>query len=201
MSSDVPQRNITDPRTLRALTHPVRLALLEALEQEGPLTATQAGELVDESPANTSFHLRTLARYGFVEEAEGGRGRQRPWRIRHEVSRVQGDELTPEGKVAAQALVGLLREREQGYLARWLATRDSYPPEWRAAADEMHLTLHLTAAELDALSAVIAAAVLPYAGRENPPDALPVAISAYMIPLRLPHPAASPAPAPPAPPS
>jgi DNA-binding transcriptional ArsR family regulator len=42
---------------LRALSHPVRLALLEALAT-GPLTATEAGELIDETPTTCSFHLR-----------------------------------------------------------------------------------------------------------------------------------------------
>ena len=36
-----------------------------------------------ESPANASFHLRQLAKYGFVEEAEGGTGRRRPWKLKH----------------------------------------------------------------------------------------------------------------------
>ena len=67
---------------MRALAHPVRLALLEALTDAGQLTATEAGERVGESPANTSFHLRQLAKYGFVEEAEGGTGRRRPWKLR-----------------------------------------------------------------------------------------------------------------------
>jgi DNA-binding transcriptional ArsR family regulator len=70
----------TDPRTLRALAHPIRLALLGLLRREGPLTATRAGELLGELPASCSFHLRQLARYGLVEEAGGGVGRRRPWR-------------------------------------------------------------------------------------------------------------------------
>lgn len=69
-------RTLTDPQSLRALGHPVRLALLEAL-LAGPLTATQAGEIIGESPTTCSFHLRQLARYGFVEEAGGGAGRTR----------------------------------------------------------------------------------------------------------------------------
>ena len=73
-------RELTDPRTMRALAHPVRLALLEALTHHGQLTATEAAEHVGESPSNCSFHLRQLAKYGFVEEAEGGTGRRRPWR-------------------------------------------------------------------------------------------------------------------------
>ena len=54
---------------MRALTHPVRLALLDAGNSQGPLTATQAGELIGEPPNTCSFHFRQLARYGFVEEA------------------------------------------------------------------------------------------------------------------------------------
>ena len=72
--------NLTDPKAIRALAHLLRWALLEALGQAGTLTATQASEMLGESPANCAFHLRTLAKYGFVEEAGGGRGRERPWR-------------------------------------------------------------------------------------------------------------------------
>ena len=37
---------LTDPRALRALAHPVRLTLVSVLRREGPLTATQAGERI-----------------------------------------------------------------------------------------------------------------------------------------------------------
>jgi hypothetical protein len=53
--------NLTDPKAIRALAHPVRMALLEALGHAGTLTATQASEMLGESPANCAFHLRTLA--------------------------------------------------------------------------------------------------------------------------------------------
>src|SRR3954465_6069706 len=75
MSFD-PPREVSDPMAMRALAHPVRLALIEALADAPTLTATEAGERVGESPANASFHLRQLAKYGFVEEAEGGAGRR-----------------------------------------------------------------------------------------------------------------------------
>ena len=74
------QRRLTDPRELRAVSHPVRLAILEHLTVEGPMTATALGTRIGESPANCSWHLRKLAEHGFVEEAPGGTGRQRPWR-------------------------------------------------------------------------------------------------------------------------
>lgn len=56
---------------LPRLRGPVRLALLEVLTFRGPLTATEAGQLIEESPTTCSFHLRQLAKYGFVEEAGG----------------------------------------------------------------------------------------------------------------------------------
>ena len=62
-------RQIDDARTLKALAHPVRVALIETLSVEGPMTATEAGERIGESPTTCSFHLRQLAKYGFVEEA------------------------------------------------------------------------------------------------------------------------------------
>src|ERR1700685_4122500 len=74
-------RKVTDARTMRALAHPVRIALVEALSLGGAMTATQVGERIGESATTCSFHLRQLAKYGFVEEAGGGTGRSRPWRL------------------------------------------------------------------------------------------------------------------------
>lgn len=103
---------VTDPKAMRAVTHPVRLALLEALTFRGPLTATQAGELIEESPTTCSFHLRQLAKYGFVEEAGRGKGRARPWRVRQ-----IGFESIPgpagrAGQVASEALTAVALHRQ-----------------------------------------------------------------------------------------
>src|SRR6202034_1371981 len=81
--ASVPGRTVTrltDARALRAYAHPVRMKLVGLLRTEGPLTATRAGELLGESSGTCSFHLRQLAKYGLVEEAGGGTGRQKPWR-------------------------------------------------------------------------------------------------------------------------
>ena len=71
---------LRDPRALRALAHPIRIRLLGLLRREGPLTATEAGRRIDESSGSASYHLRQLARFGLVEDAAGGHGRERPWR-------------------------------------------------------------------------------------------------------------------------
>ena len=67
-------RQLTDPKAMRAMAHPVRLALMEEINDAGTLTATEAAERVGESPSNCSFHLRQLAKYGFVEEARAAPG-------------------------------------------------------------------------------------------------------------------------------
>ena len=60
-------RELTDPKTLRALTHPVRLALLEELALEGPLTATQAGELIERQIVASMQKMRRCLAYDSSE--------------------------------------------------------------------------------------------------------------------------------------
>jgi DNA-binding transcriptional ArsR family regulator len=183
-------RDVTDPKALRAMAHPTRLALLELLAEEGPLTATQAAEHVGESPANCSFHLRTLAKYGYVREAPGGRGRQRPWQVVRTVQEIREEELGPEARVAAEAFSELLYDRHTRRRRAWIATRSEYPGEWRDAGGEMTGLLHLTAAELHDLGEQILALASPYAERERaggrPEGSLPVAILVDAFPLRPP---------------
>jgi hypothetical protein len=66
---------------LRGLAHPIRLQLLTLLADEGALTSTRASALMGETVANCSFHLRQLAKYGFVEATDGDDRRHHPWRL------------------------------------------------------------------------------------------------------------------------
>jgi DNA-binding transcriptional ArsR family regulator len=73
---------ISDPKAIRALAHPLRLDLLELLVATGPVTAAQCGRILGVSQASCSFHLRQLAKYGFVEDAGSGADRrERQWRM------------------------------------------------------------------------------------------------------------------------
>ncbi len=72
---------LQEPRAMRALAHPVRIALLDYLNLVGPATATQCAAVVGESPSACSYHLRTLAKWGFIEATGDGRGREHPWRL------------------------------------------------------------------------------------------------------------------------
>src|SRR5580700_6759038 len=70
-----------DPRSIRALAHPARMAIIDALAAGDELTATQCAELTGLSPSATAYHLKFLERYGFAETAPARHdGRERPWR-------------------------------------------------------------------------------------------------------------------------
>jgi DNA-binding transcriptional ArsR family regulator len=143
-----PTIRVTDPKALRALAHPVRLAIMGMLRSQGPLTATRAGELLGESSASTSFHLRQLAKYGLVEEAGGGQGRERPWRATKLFTDIP--DITSDPKVgAASALTrGVLAEYYFSLVQRWLAVRDDEPEEWQRAAMFGDMMIYVTADEL-----------------------------------------------------
>ncbi len=137
---------------MRALAHPLRLRIREILDDEGPLTATQLAERIGESPANCSFHLRTLAKYGFIEEAEGGKGRNRPWRMSSGYMRMEAENLTGDAKRAALAMGDGLRETLFRRIRRWTHHSSELPKPWRSVGFEMEFDTTMTAAELKQVS-------------------------------------------------
>ena len=142
--------NITDPTVMRALAHPVRMALIELFGVHATLTATQASEALGESPANCAFHLRTLARYGFVEEAGGGRGRERPWRASKKSLRIRlrPSELDSEqAQVAAGALEQVWHDRLFARIREAFVNR-RWSREWEQAAGSSLTLAFFTAEEL-----------------------------------------------------
>jgi DNA-binding transcriptional ArsR family regulator len=163
-----------DPVALRALAHPLRLRLIEELTLRGPMTATGASRYVGESPSSCSFHLRTLAKYGFVEEAEGGTGRQRPWRVVAYGSRWTTTSETPAAERAAgEALSAVVRDRDLRLLHEHLANVDALDDEWRRTAFNSNYGGWLTPAELDEISDQITAAWQPFLGRLADPATRP----------------------------
>lgn len=182
-------RELTDPRELRALTHPVRFALLEVLNLHDALTATEAGELIGESPTTCSFHLRQLAKYGFVEEAGDAPGRRRPWRLavrQMNFSAMGGD---AEMSAASAALENLLIERWMARFSDWQRVRSSYPESWQAAATAAEFLVHLTPEELAELQAEMLRLVDRFAPRNEdaalrPEGARPVEVVIFGHPIR-----------------
>jgi DNA-binding transcriptional ArsR family regulator len=157
------QLQLTDPRAMRALAHPLRLDLLVALNH-GPLTATECAERVGESPQSCSYHLRTLAKYGFVEPAEASNGKERPWRKVARGLQWSG-ETDPD---AARALAGTFLSRDFRLVQQYLAAP---PADWPEPMYSQ-ATLRLTPGEAEKLGEQIFALLQPYfpAVRKNAPD-------------------------------
>ncbi|QKW23036.1 helix-turn-helix transcriptional regulator [Kitasatospora sp. NA04385] len=166
MSEELPAVRLTDPRALRAYTHPTRMALVGLLRLHGPLTATRAAELLGtESVASCSFHLRQLAKYGLVEEAGGGRGREKPWRATAAFTSWDASPADPERAAATEALQRAVLD---GYFTRatgWLLHRGTDAPAWREAASFGDSAVLVTAEELTELNARIAELTRPYVER------------------------------------
>lgn len=166
-------RELTDPRAMRAMAHPVRLALMEALNHHGPLTATEAAEHVGESPSNCSFHLRQLAKYGFVEEAEGGAGRRRPWRVVNVGMRFSDVQEDAEAAMAAGALARVVQERWLARARVGLEQRQYLPGEWRAVTGSDQMTLYVTPEEMQAINDQLLELLLRYRERIADPSKRP----------------------------
>src|SRR3954452_1872591 len=99
-------KRITDPKALRAMAHPLRWQLLEIVAREGSATATQCAQETGESVANCSYHLNLLARYDYVEQAEGGHGREEAWRLVSQSQSISDLGVDQETALAAQAASG-----------------------------------------------------------------------------------------------
>lgn len=164
---------LTDPRALRAVAHPIRLELIGLLRRSGPLTATEAAARIGESPASCSFHLRQLAKYGLVEEAGGGRGRQRPWRATAPLTSWEPEAGDADRQEATAMLSRVVVERYFEQALEWLERRRAEPPEWLAIEDIGDRVLYATPAELKQLDERISELLDPFIERLEDPEARP----------------------------
>jgi predicted ArsR family transcriptional regulator len=171
---------ITDPRALRALAHPTRLALVGLLRAHGSLTATEAGRILGLSSGSCSFHLRQLARFGLVEEVDVP-GRRKPWRATARATAWPSDSTSPELAEAAHLLSGVVVERYREIMHDWLNHRDQESPAWQEAAWFGDLLLHLTADELADLGNRIEELVAPYTERVFSPELRPAGSRAVSV--------------------
>jgi len=164
---------LTDPGALRAYAHPVRMKLTGLLRREGPLTATRAAQLLGESSGTTSFHLRQLAKYGLVEEAGGGRGREKPWRATAMFTRLPDFAATPELAEASAHVRAVLAGRYHEQIMEWFGRANGEPEVWQRAAPLSDYMLYVTVDELRELGEHIDALLRGYATRVADKSARP----------------------------
>jgi Helix-turn-helix domain len=194
MSSEQPEARLqeegalSDPKAMRALAHPVRMALLELLSVAGTLTATQASEVLGESPANCAFHLRTLAKYGFVKEAGGGRGRERPWTAaQRSITISTMDQEDPQAALAADALSHFWLDRWMDRARRAYGVSDP-DPAWERAKQWSSKARFLTPEEAEQVTREVRQILERYQDREldpsrRPAGAQPVECTFFAFPI------------------
>jgi DNA-binding transcriptional ArsR family regulator len=195
----VPHRRLRDARELTALAHPVRMGIIEHLSLSGPLTATELADRLDESPANCSWHLRKLAEHGFVEEAGGGTGRRRPWRVPGIGFTWSDPEAGAEQRHAAEALSQVAMARALDRLAAARRREPDEPREWQEAADGSEYVLWLTAEELAEANAAITAVLRRHLDRHTdtslrPPGSRLCEFVTWGVPVEFPGVAPTPKP-------
>lgn len=100
---------------LKALGHPLRLRVLEMLGGEGeePLTNRELAKRLGVDPGHLHFHVKMLMRAGLIERAEGGKGREKPYRAVATTVRV-GPELL-RSRLTGDLQAVMLEEVQQGF--------------------------------------------------------------------------------------
>lgn len=166
MTAEASPRVLSDPRSIRALAHPARMAIIDALASGDELTATECAELTGLSPSATAYHLKFLERYGLAEPAPArDDGRERPWRAPSRRTQVELDTSTPAGAAAATAVGLALLDSSRALAAEFVAAGSDEPKEWRDVTSLGNTDLWLTVEETKTLAAELAAVLDPYRGR------------------------------------
>jgi len=147
--ADDPKIHHVDTRTLRGLAHPLRIRLLNTLREFGPATASGLAERLGESSGATSYHLRQLAAYGFVEDdPERGKGRERWWKAVHMGNTFNTSTFLDHPDAEVRGAVGVVLHEvattHAQELNTWLGTMHEWPEEWRRAFDLSDFKLRLT---------------------------------------------------------
>lgn len=155
-----------DPRALRAFAHPLRWKLADLLYSESTATATRCAEVLGESEASCSYHLRILAKYGWIEPAPQERqGREKPWRVASRRQNLFPAEPDHEGALAAEAATEAFLDHELARLKERLRRRSLEPEHWQQAARLQGVTTWLTADELREVSDQIDEILVRYVDR------------------------------------
>ncbi len=149
----------------------------------GTLTATEAAEIVGGNASNASYHLRTLASHDYVAPAEGGAGRERPWRLAGAGMTFSEDDEDPAVAQAARALSEVFAERWSERRRLYHETRDSHPEAVRQVSGDSQAMLFVTPAEMEQVKDEILGILLRYQNRVEDPAARPAGSTPFELVL------------------
>jgi DNA-binding transcriptional ArsR family regulator len=166
-----PRRRISDVNRIRALAHPLRLAVLRHLMAVGPRTASECAVEVGSTPSNCSWHLRQLATFGLVEPAESAGGRDRPWRATSVGLDFGEPASDPVVREAQDSVIAVSLQDEAEMTRRFFDHRDDLDDEWVSASRFDSYVVRVTPAELRELMKSIDDVLRPYVATVRPKSA------------------------------
>ncbi len=181
-------RRISDPGALRALAHAGRYAILGRLQTDGPATATECAEVAGLSPSACSYHLRLLARYGFVEpdDSRDRDGRERVWRaaitgwLNDPDPGADPNEVQAIDSTLSRVMIASSDQKVLEFVDRGAAER-----EWRDAALFSNSTIVATVQELQELSDAIMALMRPLMQTNRPLEEAPEGARQVHLAVRM----------------
>jgi DNA-binding transcriptional ArsR family regulator len=185
---------LDDPKAMRALAHPVRLAILGRLQRHGPSTASRLSPDVGATPSVTSWHLRHLAAFGLVRDSDAGEdGRERWWEAVGRGHRFVAPD-DPEQAVAYRALAEQHYLYADGQRRGWIdEVEPGLPLRWRKLSGLANTRVVVTASELERIDQAIEELLAPFVLREEdeaPRGSRGVRLMRYAMPEADPDPPA-----------
>jgi DNA-binding transcriptional ArsR family regulator len=165
-----------DAAALKAMAHPLRVQIMRILQLRKRASVTSLAEELGETTGATSYHLRQLAKFGFVEEFEpddeagddteartAGR-KQRWWRMSVDQIHITGFEFmcNEDTREAAGFLLREFQADRSRRLANWFASGTQWPEDWQRASSDMDGTLELNPKQTRALADEMAALIKKY---------------------------------------
>ncbi|MFB4279898.1 ArsR/SmtB family transcription factor [Nonomuraea sp. MTCD27] len=175
---------LNDPDRLKALAHPMRRRMLTHLNLHGPATSTTLGELLGAKTGTTSYHLRQLEKYGFIEEIpERSTGRERWWRratLPRDMRLPTPDELAPEDRPALEEFHRIGYEEDRVLFERFPAAFRA-DPAWARGSRGL---ARMTKEELNEFYEAYIALLMKYGhpADEAPPGSRPVYVRMFTLP-------------------
>ena len=167
---------LTDPRAMRALADPVRLALHDHLRRHGPATAAELASHVAATEPEIEEHLRAL-------EASGLATRGDRWEAvgKGFVFEIPDE---PEGQAAARELSRVMLLQYVDLPRRWVAEDEPrLELDWARAAGLFNARVTVTPDELRGLQEGLEQLLERFLTRDPAPaDASRVRILAYFMP-------------------
>jgi len=179
-----------DMEGLKALAHPLRVQILDALSTYGQFTASGLAERLGESSGATSYHLRQLEKHGFVREVAGkGTARERWWeRVPGGISLMpEGEAQSEAGKAASKTILTEWERSRSKLLADFVEhSTEVLSDEWLQAAAISTVNLRLTAEQLHEINNAWMDFLEPFVTKyrgQNPAGSRPVQVHFNAFPV------------------